>query len=315
MAGKPFRFIGVNHYQLAAGPLAGSCSESTNPAQYAAAVEQVAAQAEQMGATVIRFWAFQNIAGPTGQDFSALDLVVAAAHAHHLKLIPTLENEWKDCTQPAVEKSATWYDATYQQLGAYPLSFPDYVRAIVGHLAHEPAIAMWQIANEAESSDAAGLRRYASTIAGLIKSVDHQHLVNLGTIGCGQAGTTGSDYAALYADPSIDVVEAHDYNSPNLPMPACIAADIAVAKSLQKPFFIGESGIDVRTGIQPAARASMLAAKLQAAAGQQIAGYLLWSFNPGPNVGSPGFDFSISDPLAAVISRFSRASGSAGFAP
>ena len=308
----PFRFLGVNHYQLAGGPATKTCTMAADPSQYAASVEALAKQAEAVGATVLRFWAFQSIAGPKGTDFSTMDRVIAAAKAHHLRLIPSLENHWKDCSQPSIDKTPQWYNDDYKRPYGYALSFPDYVRAIVSHYRDEPTIAMWQLLNEAESTDAPGLQRFTSSMAGLIKSIDKNHLVNLGTVACDQHGVSGPDFQALYAIDSIDVAEAHDYNQPMVAMPSCIANDIQMAQRLNKPLFIGESGIDVTTGFNPATRATLLAAKMRAAAAQKVSGYLLWSF------GSPtgdGFAFDGTDPLAPLFTQISHAAGTAGFAP
>ena len=307
-----FRFLGVNHYQLAGGPASTACTMVADKSQYAASVEALATQVEAVGATVLRFWAFQSIAGSQGTDFSSMDRIIAVAKAHHLRLIPTLENHWKDCTQPSVAKTPQWYNDDYRRPYGYALSFPDYVRAIVGRYRDEPTIAMWQLVNEAESTDAPGLQRFASSMADLIKSIDKNHLVNLGTLACGQHGVSGADFQALYAIDSIDLAEAHDYNRPTEAMPSCIADDLKMAQTLNKPFFIGESGIDLGTGYTPTTRATLMAAKMRAAAAQNVAGYLIWSF--GSPVGD-AFAFDGTDPLAPLVRQISQAAGTAGFAP
>ena len=301
LAGQPYRFTGASNYRLAGGPSASQCYVGNHSAaDYEKSLDGIFQDAAASGISVLRLWAFQSFAGASGRDFSNFDAVVSRAKQHGLRVILTLENQWKDCTLPGTTaRKASWYAGEYAQNYGYALSFPDYVRAIVGHFKDEPTVAFWQIMNEAESTDAGALQRFAAHIAGLIKSIDSQHLVSFGTLACGQYGTDPANYRLLHADANIDILEAHDYGAENVAMPACLAANLQVAQALNKPFFIGESGIDASRFQSDAQRAGLFAAKMRAAAGAGVAGYLIWSYQLGQE--DPQFGFNPGSQVANLV--------------
>jgi mannan endo-1,4-beta-mannosidase len=303
LGGKAFRFVGINRYDLAGGPQAKKCPYAGTVAEMQAYRETVLTDAEAMGVSVVRLWAYQNFAGPTGTDFTAFDDVVARAKAHHIRLILTLEDQWDYCSLPAgasnFSKTPAWYAGGYKTPYGYPLAYDAYVTALVQHFSKEPTVAAWQLMNEAESADPASLQQFAATMATLIKKLDPNHLVSVGTLACGQKGTDPANYKILHAEPHIDLLEAHDYGSPQVALPACVAADMQVAKLLNKPFFVGEAGIS--TSVGPAAlRGSLLAAKLSAGATAGMAGYAVWQFAPSRPDGD-GYSFGAGEPMGAAL--------------
>ena len=60
---------------------------------------------------------------------------------------------------------------------------------------------------------------WATDVSGLVKSIDANHLVSLGTIGSGQCGADGPRYQAVHAIPTIDLCEYHDYGAPDVGVP------------------------------------------------------------------------------------------------
>jgi mannan endo-1,4-beta-mannosidase len=268
----------------------------------------------------LRLWAFQSFTlGAT--DFSTIDRAIAAARRHGLRLILTLENEWKDCTEPDPatadgRKSAGWFTSGYYSTpdGTYALPYRDYVRAVVARYQSEPVVAMWQLMNEAESTDANALYNFAVDMAGVVKFSDGNHLLSLGTIGSGQAGTSGADYRKLHAVPGIDVVEAHDYGNAGVALPGApsstansIFADLADADALGRPFFIGEAGIPAPSPMYPYSygeRAVDFDAKLAAHWAAGTDGFLIWSFYDLKPDNLQGWDFNGQDPLAAVLAKY-----------
>jgi mannan endo-1,4-beta-mannosidase len=312
LEGARFRFVGANRYDVTSfAPGSGKfhCGNAYDDAD----VDALFAQLQTMGATVLRTWAFQSFT-LGGSDFTTLDRAIAAARAHDVKLIFTLENQWSDCTEPdpagaGGAKSATWYATGYftDALGRYALPYRDYARLVVARYRDEPAIAMWQLVNEAECADGAALLGFASDMASVVKSADGNHLLSLGTIGSGQPGTAGAAYRALHALDGIDVVEAHDYGDEETALPGAIAADQQTATALGKPFFIGEAGIAAPAPMYKytfAQRAALFDAKLAAHWPAGTDGFLIWSFWDLQSDNAQGWDFSPTDPLAAVVAKY-----------
>ena len=123
-------------------------------------------------------------------------------------------------------------------------------------------------AAECSPNAAATLKSFATDVSGLVKSIDPNHLVSLGTIGGGQCGAQGAEYQDVHAVPTIDLCEYHDYQ-PNDPMPGDqwngLQVRLDQCNALHKPLFVGETGIkpsDVGGTLR--ARADALRAKLDA---------------------------------------------------
>ncbi len=299
---KNAMFIGVNIYSLASFPEDDrfGCGRHFSDEN----VDKIFDELQSIGARVVRIWAFQSFT-ENGEDFSRLDFLVKRADAHGLKLILTLENQWEDCTNSAY-KNADWYREGYKKpYGSYKLSYRDYVGRIVKRYQEEPAVMMWQLMNEAESktksgsSDPFSLLSFTIDMSGLIKSIDSDHLVSLGTVGGNHSGTADDAYIYLHAIPTIDVVEAHDYSDKkNLSFESrrCVAA----ATRLGKPCFLGEVGLSLDK-FSEEERARIIAAKLAAARVQGVAGVIIWSYKADER---RGMNFDASDPLFKMIQKF-----------
>ncbi|MFO0667213.1 MAG: cellulase family glycosylhydrolase [Polyangiaceae bacterium] len=289
LAGKPFRMVGMN--------FGGGCDGLTLEEQTA----QYKQTARDAHINTVRTWWLQAWGGPA--DFSRFDREVALARSHGVKLVVTLGNQWGQC-EPLLPNGAThfklrsWYEHGYRNFGdpGYALPYKKFVEAVVARYASEPAVAMFQLMNEAEAPDTAdgrcnedaaarALTGFATDMLAAVRAIDTQHLVSLGTQGAGQCGTAGDSYRAVHAT-GVDVCEYHDYSQPKAPMPVGGFADPAnnglarrlrQCKDLGLPLFVGEAGIlfpdEART---TAERAFLLGAKVGAAFGGGAAGYLLW---------------------------------------
>lgn len=320
VAGARLRFVGANRYDLASSPPSAGgyvCGRGYEDAELARLLDELVAST---GARLLRTWAFARFTDG-GRDFSTLDRLIAAARARGLRLVLTLENEWRDCTDADAttsdgRKGAAWFASGWQ--GAYR----EHVTRVVSRYRDEPTIAMWQLMNEAESPDGDALLSFARDAAALVKSLDPNHLVSLGTIGTGQAGTDNDRFARLHALDGIDIVEAHDYAQPPTyaeaaePIPGAtatgapransIASALATARALGKPFFIGEAGL---TAPRPPhaftveERAAAMDAKIAAHWAAGTDGFLVWSFYDLVPGDPQGWDFDGADPLAAVLRR------------
>jgi mannan endo-1,4-beta-mannosidase len=285
LGGKPFTFTGFNIYQ------ANSRSNCSYTMGTGGALDTALTDIGS-GAEVFRAWFFQRLATTNGQrDWSAFDHTLAVAKAHGVKVIVALGNQWGSCESPTSQvKWASWYTGGYktQVLPSTTVPYRQWVQEIVSRYRNDPTIAMWQLMNEAEvkvdntstCAPAADLYNFAADVSGLIKSIDPNHLVSLGTMGSGQCGTQGADYSKVHSISTIDVCEYHDYGHESEALPVKLAGDIAACNALDKPIFVGESGIKATTvGGTLSARAAAFDAKLVAMSAAGVRGFLVWSWN------------------------------------
>jgi mannan endo-1,4-beta-mannosidase len=336
--GRPFRFVGFNLFDAAAGDDYSCAPERTLDERQLDHALRFAR--ERGGATVLRFWAYQTYsAGAT--DFSGIDRVLRLARRHHLRVLPVLEDGPGDCTAdaPGVPKAEfendTWFTTGYRQPhGASRLSYRDYVSAIASHYRNDPTILGWSMMNEAETStrDASGrsvLIAFAEDIAGQIQHVDPNHLVTVGTQANGAPGASGPDFTDVYGLENIDFVEVHDWahwgsdraampggtangKVPAVSDPTCAPLDAPIGCSfarsvdLDKPLVVGEAGIRARDAGGRTVRAKQLDAKMTAAFAGGASGYLVWHLNSAP---SDDYDVIIdsNDSLLDVLKRQSKA--------
>jgi endo-1,4-beta-mannosidase len=263
------------------------------------------------GSEVFRAWFFQSLATTNGQrDWSAFDHTLAVAKAHGVKVVVTLGNQWGSC-EGSQYLTDSWYTGGYktQVISGDTVPYRQYVQEIVSRYKNDPTIAMWQLINEAEiktsksasgCSPTADLYNFAADVSGLIKSIDPNHLVNLGTMGGGQCGSQGADYQKLGSIPTIDVLEFHDYGHDSTALPSSLASDISASKALGKPIFVGEAGIEVASGGSLSTRAAEFSAKITAQMNGGVGGFLVWSWNNSPS-NPVSWEVGPSDPTLQVI--------------
>jgi hypothetical protein len=176
----------------------------------------------------------------------------------------------------------------------------------------------WQLVNEAEVKPSAAssvcsanagtmLRDFAADVGGLVKSIDPNHLVSLGTLGTGQCGAANDDYSLVHSVSAIDLCEYHDYGSPAAPMPGDpyngLAKRLQQCQVLNKPLFVGETGIvPTDVGGSLGARANAFAAKLDTQFRAGVVGLMAWAWNKdGSTLGD--YDIGPGDPLLGVLSE------------
>jgi mannan endo-1,4-beta-mannosidase len=306
--GRPYRFTGLNVYNANSG---GRCGRDLD----------LGASLDAWGAgkEVVRAWFFQNLATTNGvRNWSAFDRTLAAARSRGYRVIATLANQWASCEQGYGYKTDQWYGGGYKTKDPQGVvSYRDWVAEVVARYKDDPTILMWQLMNEAEvkTSATAGctdsargsalLKAFAADVSGLIKSIDRNHLVNLGTMGGGTCGTQSDQYRDVYSVPTLDLCELHDYGGTS-PLPGDrwngMQANIDRCRALNKPLFVGEIGIRLaeQAGGSTQTRASYFDAKLSAEFGAGVVGALVWAWSPDPAAGS---DVGPSDPALAVLGR------------
>ncbi len=293
------------------------------------------------GANVVRVWFFQSDGGPG--NWAPFNRVISALKARGMKAIVTLTNETSTCDEPDLPantyKTLAWYQTGYASPeGGYTRSFRSYAVAVAKHFEDNPAVAFWQLVNEAqapsldsngqltcdESAASPALRTFADKMVTAIRTVDTHHLIDLGTEGIGQCGMQDStDYSYIHAG-LVDLCEYHDYGYPASAMPSGLADAISACSALDKPFFVGESGIPANVGpdgVPPSAcdpwpacspspitiasvdqRATFFAAKISAANAAGVAGYVIWVKSPYYTDTTDGYAIADGDPTEGVLS-------------
>lgn len=291
--GQNFKSIGVNRYNLLT--LSGSgCGGSFSDNELTVWFSELA----QMKVTTARFWMFQSFT-KSGSDLSRFNKLLSLAQQYNVKLIPVFENHWGDCTQGG-EKTSSWYSKGYlSPYGSYPLSLKNYIKKIVPLYKDNPNILMWQIMNEAESSDSTALYNFAKDVSGYIKSLDQNHIVSFGTMGSGQIPS--SLYKSIHSLSTIDILEYHDYNAESTALPSTLVKRIDDSIVLNKPLFIGESGISLND-YSPKQRADYFDNKMKAFYQNGGTIYVIWSYRD-KGTGEQGYSFNITDPLVQVIQK------------
>jgi hypothetical protein len=324
--GSRWQFAGYDDYRLTSASPGHQCGGPLGDADVAASLDEIHTHS---GATVVRTWFMQAYGRPG--NWGQFDRVLAAASSRGMKVIPVLADQWAACEPwPAGQthyRSLGWYQSGYRQVDyGYSLSYRDYVAAIAAHYKNNPAIAFWQLVNEAEALDSPGgacedgaanaaLRSFADDAAGVLKANDPGHLVSLGTIGTGQCGTSSTeDYLNLHSG-RIDICEYHDYLGPGgLPGDQWhgVAVRINQCRSLHKPIFAGEVGLQASitasgsnggpvTAATLTQRATFFQQKLQAQFGAGVSGFLIWQYATGTR--TDGFEVQPGDPAEGVMAR------------
>ena len=324
--GGPFTFTGMNIYNANSDDW---CANNMDNGKLETALSDIGLGGVHGGDHgVIRAWFFQPLAtvGLTGtRDWTRFDRTLAAAKATGYYVLPTLGNQWGECGHKGATspyKTLDWYRTGYTQLQpedsvyATYTSYRDWVAEVVARYKDDPTILAWQLLNEAETDadhpdgcvpgpDAYNaLHDWATDVSALIKSIDANHLVSLGTIGSGQCGASGPEYKSLHAIPTIDLCEFHDYN-PWDAMPGDVynglATRIQQCGQLGKPLFIGEVGLrPVDIGGSYESRVASLRAKIQAQRGAGVVGHLVWNWGPGPRA-LDAYDIGPGDPVLSLL--------------
>jgi mannan endo-1,4-beta-mannosidase len=292
--------------------------------------------------SLVRFWAFQGTMATnatTGQiDWGPLDRVFATAAAYGQRLVPVLTDQGGSC-DGGHWQDPSWYNGGFEQVeddpspttgvNQTPLSYWDYVQAIVNRYKDSPALGMWEPISEAEAStcpsqyepsDCSGnqtcpdetvaaqaLRYFFDAVGREIHTLDPEHLVESGLLGGGQCGTQGTDYQYVSASPGVDVLSYHDYYPANQPMGGDqwngLAVRFSQAESLDKPIIGGEVGIIAGSGngcLTDSGRVSDVQAKLQAQLSAGSSGLLLWNWVPG--ITQPcSYDIAPGDPVLSLL--------------
>jgi mannan endo-1,4-beta-mannosidase len=289
--GVPVRLLGYNIPWV--GPSCGGASNSW----FRATFPKIVAHSK---ANIVRAGIYQtSIDGRL--SFARFDNYLAWAKRYGLRIVPVLTNEWGDCenvgTGPKKKRLSWWQSGYTEPESPYqPLSFKTYVEHFALHYANEPTVAWYQLANEpdganpddscSETAAAAALRKFADTMTAVIRSVDHNHMVDLGSIS--YCGSQGNDVRYVSAG-GVDLCDAyHDYTKGTEALPSWAASHLSQCRADGKPSFVGEAGICAfvnsegncvtpTTTTTLANRADDFKAKIKAGLEAGLSGYLIWA--------------------------------------
>lgn len=307
--GEPFHFIGAVSWWIAWDD--DGCHDvafADQPSALGPSFDDLA----HMRSSALRFWAFQSFAGASGTDYSHFDRLVARARAAGVRLMPVLENMHADCSASPARDDA-WFATGYKSpYGNYALSYRDYVAGLVTHFREEPTIFAWELMHEAGGSQFAALDGFTEDVSSMIRGIDDKHLIALG-VNDGDGGATSSDgddsnYRKLHAHDEIDLIDVHDFGSPDDAQPSQIARCRAIAHDLRKPIFVGAGAVELADTSAAAytERANRIANKIEAAQTDSFSGYLVYDFVPAWTSPYYDFDSRAEEPLAGpngVIAR------------
>lgn len=189
--GKPFRFVGVNMYELA------YVDEVTMHKMLQSAADQ--------GFNAVRFWAFVTM------PLSTIASICRIASDLNLKLIPVFAdmNEFLQGYRVTDE----WFREMYKEI------YTKHYETVVGALSACPEILLWEIFNEPMTSQFGIIFDFASNVSEKIKQIDPLHAVSIGTIG-GIGDRFGNEFSrfsysnfkSLYSIETLDAVSMHDYS-------------------------------------------------------------------------------------------------------
>ena len=330
--GHPYQFVGVNAYEIATSwGVNGSCGTMETDAQ----LDDLFASLPPN--SLVRFWAWQGSAAINIHshqlDWAPLDRVFDAAAAHHQHLIVVLAGQSGAC-DGGNWKDPAWYNGGFMQVqdtnGLTPLSYWDYLQAVVSRYRSSPALGMWEPISEPEASTCppqyqpsncgghqtcpneaiaeGALRHFFDAVGEEIHALDPTHLVESGMIGSGQCGTSGPDYESVSASPGIDVLSYHDYDGAT-PIGGDqwngLALRFREAAALDKPIIGGEVGLMAGPGqgcTSPQARVAQFQLKEQDQLQAGSSGLLVWDWEP-VSPGQCAYDTFPGDPLMAAIAE------------
>ncbi|PJI10211.1 MULTISPECIES: cellulose binding domain-containing protein [Clostridium] len=281
--GHPFYFTGANAYDLFTygdGDSSNlSKSRIENNYMSKSQIDSLMAQMESDGVKVVRTWGFSNESwhgfetakGVYNEaEFMEFDYIMQSAKKHGMKVIICLENYWD--AYGGINKKLSWEGLSGSKTQFFTntnckANYKDYAKHFIDRINHytgvaykdDPTIFSWELMNEPRYEDTTSnenvtgkiLRSWVDEMAGYIKSIDSNHMVDAGLEGHGSkynfGGDEGNPYVYIQQSPYIDFCSAHPYpdeNWANLTpsqTETLMTAWINDAhKVVKKPFVMGE---------------------------------------------------------------------------
>jgi mannan endo-1,4-beta-mannosidase len=286
--GQPYKFVGVNAFGLTGCDGASTDTSVAGLEAYFASLRPK---------SITRTWAFQP------QGAAAVARVVAAAEKYNQMVVFALADGANYCDDDG-------HDAAFYA-GGFRGAYLSWVREVVAPYRGSPAVAMWEIMNEPRgAANDTVMKTFFDETAALLKSLAPDTLVSTGTLGEYISGT--QNYALVHGGPNIDVGSLHEYDyhtSNGQIISGHFGPTIAAMNSIDKPMYIGESGVTAADSgcLARSARVDVFRQKFDGYLNGGAVGVLPWSYRTvknnscdyyGPGTIYPG------DPLMPFIKGY-----------
>jgi hypothetical protein len=351
--GQPYLFTGINMYTA---NLRNNCISGYSGGYNNSVLDNDLNQFDSATggkSRVIRAWFFQSLATTNGvRDWSAFDHTLAVAKSHGFKVIAVLANAWGACEAAGASgpnrlgyRDISFYQGGYKQapdvghIGGPSeggiTSYRQWVSDVVSRYANDPTIFAWQLMNEAnagtfeasignhyycpdEKAAYDAILSWATDMTTLVKSIDPNHLLNIGTLDR-TCGVTPPQDIAISAIAGNDLCDYHDYySSPGTTMPPDLSYMIAECKLIGRPVIVDEMGIDLTDPVingNFTTRAADMEAKITAEFQAGVSAILPWVWNGGSQSIDKRYQIKPGDPVLATLGQFGMSSPTPGPSP
>jgi hypothetical protein len=201
--------------------------------------------------SMTRIWAEQSF------GTSALSNIVAQATKYNQHLVLSLSDEDGTCDPNTDNGNGSTGDSLQFYQSDWQTILVPWINTVVPMFANDPAVAMWEIGNEPgleASVPEATMQSYLTGVAEAIKAKAPNQLVESGvgyTYNTNSENGTEATYQEVQSSPDINVLDIHDYIEDNDGNGTILSPDYTTAqeaaKALNKPFIVGEAGVEVST--------------------------------------------------------------------
>jgi hypothetical protein len=309
--GTRFVFTGLNLHQALMTTLISGCASWAANKDLGSAFTQIGGGKEAM-----RIFGLQLYLTKSGlRDWVPMDNAVAAAKAHNVKLIVALVDQWDYCEPPY--KTAAYWQSGYKTtvLPNESVPYRQYVSEITARYKNEPTIMMWELANEplmsVSKTDStcpananADMQAWAADVSSLIKQNDPNHLVAIGS-GRGMCGMYGKAFQTINSISTINACSYHDYTpvGTNYLIDPNIGLNTRTSQchAINKPIYVGESGIKIADEPDLASRAVDFDKKITAQFNLGVEGFSIWNWSNGGSIYN--YEVGPNDPVLNVLAN------------
>lgn len=347
--GQPYLFTGINMYTA---NLRNNCISGYSGGYNNSVLDNDLSQFDSATggrSRVFRAWFFQSLATTNGvRDWSAFDHTLAVAKSHGFKVIAVLANAWGACEATGASgpnrlgyRDISFYQGGYKQapdighIGGSSeggiTSYRQWVSDVVSRYANDPTIFAWQLMNEAnagtfeasignhyycpdEKAAYDAILSWATDMTALVKSIDPNHLVSIGTLD-GSCGTTPPQDIAISSIAGNDLCDYHDYSSPGTTIPPDLSYMIGECKRIGRPVIVDEMGINLTDPVinsNLTTRAADMGAKISTEFQAGVSAILPWVWNGGSQSIDKRYEIKPGDPVLAMLGQFGMSSPTPG---